>query len=42
MRENEIRATDNSTASAKPVQVASWAHLAAFLLIGDGQREDRR
>jgi membrane protease YdiL (CAAX protease family) len=36
MRENEIRATDNSAACAKPEQVASWAHLAGFLLIGAG------
>jgi hypothetical protein len=36
MRKNDIRATDNSAASAKPAQVASWAHLAGFLLIGAG------
>jgi membrane protease YdiL (CAAX protease family) len=36
MQANEIRATDNSVAHAKPEQVASWAHLAGFLLIGAG------
>jgi membrane protease YdiL (CAAX protease family) len=36
MRENEIRASDNSVIRPRPEQVASWAHLAGFLLIGAG------
>jgi membrane protease YdiL (CAAX protease family) len=34
MLKNEIRATDNSAACAKPEQLASWAHLAGFLRLG--------
>jgi membrane protease YdiL (CAAX protease family) len=36
MQKNEIRATENSVICAKPEQIASWAHLAGFLLIGAG------
>jgi membrane protease YdiL (CAAX protease family) len=36
MQKNEIHATDNFIICAKPEPVASWAHLAGFLLIGAG------
>lgn len=36
MRENEILSADKSPVRQRPEQVASWAHLVGFLLIGAG------
>ena len=36
MMENQFRGVDDSTAGQRPEQIASWAHLAGFLLIGAG------
>ncbi|MGA3370413.1 MAG: CPBP family intramembrane glutamic endopeptidase [Terracidiphilus sp.] len=36
MQANEIREVEDSEARHRPTQIASWAHLAGFLLIGAG------
>jgi membrane protease YdiL (CAAX protease family) len=36
MQADEIRAVEDSEARQRPVQIASWAHLVGFLLIGAG------